>query len=128
MSLKAFHILFILVASTWCGWFAYWAFSASRDGRGGFWLGVSALAGLAFLVPYLRGVLRKYRRAVPALVMAIMLPEAARACAVCFGTGADSVVVGRAFNVGLFFLTGVTMAVIASVVIWIYRIERSRRG
>lgn len=128
MSLRTFHIFFILVSSTWCGWFAYWAFNASRDGRGGFWLGASALAGLAVLVPYLRWFLRKYRRAAPLLVVACALPGAARACAVCFGTGADAVIVGRAFNVGLLFLTGVTMAVIASVVIWIYRIERSRQG
>jgi hypothetical protein len=57
MSLKSFHILFILLSIAFCGWFGYWQMSERGD------LVVAAAAwcaGLGLII-YLFMVMKKFR-------------------------------------------------------------------
>jgi len=61
VSLKAFHVVFVLAAAALSAWFAVWAFSAYRSGGGAGSLALalaSALTALA-LVVYLPRFLAK---------------------------------------------------------------------
>ena len=56
MSLKAFHVVFVLAALALAGWMAAWAWQAGRTG----WVAVAAAAAVA-LVVYGIWFLRKMR-------------------------------------------------------------------
>jgi hypothetical protein len=55
-------------------------------------------------------------------------PGAARACAVCFSADAESAALGRAFNLAILLMLGVTFALMAAGTAWFWRIERRRRA
>lgn len=60
MSLRSFHIFFILLAATGCAALAGWSIWRWSDGGGAWLFGVAAAAVLA-LAPYLRWFVRTYR-------------------------------------------------------------------
>ena len=62
MSLRAFHIFFILLSTAFCIGFFAWSIHYYRQGyQDGLWLSAVALAATGFLIPYLRWFVRKYR-------------------------------------------------------------------
>lgn len=60
--------------------------------------------------------------------VALLLPRLAAACPVCFGADAEGGDLGRAFNLGIMLLLGVTMGLIGTGAIWFYRIEQRRQA
>ena len=60
--------------------------------------------------------------------VALLLPQLAAACPVCFGADAEGGDLGRAFNLGIMLLLGVTMGLIGTGAIWFYRIEQRRQA
>ncbi len=62
------------------------------------------------------------------VAMALLLPQLAMACPVCFGADAENANVGRAFNLGIMLMLSVTMGLIGTGAIWFYRIERRRQA
>lgn len=64
MSLRSFHIFFILLAAASCAGLCAWAVWRWQDGwEGGPWLALLAAAAAAGLVPYLVWFRRTYRAA-----------------------------------------------------------------
>lgn len=98
MSLKAFHIVFIVCSGLLALGTAAWAL-VTPDGRSHAALAVGALAVLVALVPYALWFRRKMRRiedprsrftVLTWLAAAALAPDAARACAVCWGGDSGS--------------------------------------
>lgn len=62
MSLRAFHIFFIVLSTVFCIGFFVWSIAYYRSGYAdGLWLSAVALAATVFLIPYLRWFMRRYR-------------------------------------------------------------------
>ena len=60
MSLRSFHIFFILLSATGCAALATWSIHRGADG-GATWLTGVAVAGFLALAPYLRWFVRTYK-------------------------------------------------------------------
>ena len=87
MSLKAFHIFFITLATLMCLGVAGWNGSAWMSGGSAVHLAESAgwvLAAVALLV-YGRRFLRKYRSLGYYALLLVLAADIAEACSVCFG-------------------------------------------
>lgn len=63
MSLKAFHVVFIVAALVLAGWTAWWSWGRWATGDGGGWLALAALCAAAVvgLVVYAIWFVRKTR-------------------------------------------------------------------
>lgn len=63
MSLKAFHVVFLVAAVLLAGWTAWWAWGRWAAGEGGGWLALAAASAAAIvaLVVYGAWFLRKTR-------------------------------------------------------------------
>jgi hypothetical protein len=117
MSLRFFHILFIVISTLMCLVVAMWAFGAySSDGTAAsLGLGILAVAGGALLVVYGDRFLKKTRNLGVAAVVAagtFGLPSEALACAVCIGN-TDSLL-RDGMNAGILALLGFTLFMIVS--------------
>lgn len=66
--------------------------------------------------------------AVFAALVAVGVPGGAWGCAVCFGADTDNASVGRAFNVGITLILGITFALLAGGAAWLWRMERRRQA
>jgi len=113
MSLRAFHLFFILVSSALCAFLVIWGIYDFRLSGGalGPSLGAVGVAGLVLLTRYFRWfrqkVLKIWPLAVPALGMVLGSESVAQACAVCVGDPNSPLTKGA--------LTGV--AVLLSIVV-----------
>lgn len=63
MSLKAFHVFFIVISIILTGWFAWWGVASYRNSGEGMHLamGLLSLVGMLLLVFYFRWFLRKLK-------------------------------------------------------------------
>ena len=138
MSLRFFHILFIVLSALMSLVVGIWAIDAYRADGSATWmaLAVLAFAGGAFLVVYGNRFLQKTRNlGVAALVAAgtIGLPNDLLACAVCLGNTQSSLRDGM--NAGILALLGFALFMIVSFAaffIYLWRksksVESSQEG
>jgi len=129
MSLKAFHIVFILISVALCLVFGGWGYQRYMDENGVLALGfiVASLGASWGLVLYLKWFLRKSKHL--GLLMACLIPifysTPAMACAVCIGN-IDSPMT-RGVKAAVWFLLGVVGLVLAGFGgIFLYWSHRSR--
>jgi hypothetical protein len=63
MSLKAFHVFFIIISILLTAWFGWWGVNSYR--QGGDWslllMGVGSLIGMILLIVYFRWFMRKLK-------------------------------------------------------------------
>ena len=127
MSLKAFHIVFILLSIGLALGLGIWALKFSHFGPG-----VAAFAGAAGLGYYLLWFVRKARK-LGKLTLFFLVPifysRPVWACAVCFGDPNSSS--SKALKIAVLFLLGVVVSllgVIASVsLVWALRAQKIGR-
>ena len=129
MSLKAFHIFFIVLSAILCLGIGAQRVSTYASGGGVDVLAqaiVALLAGISLLV-YGRGFLKKTKGlSYLTFVFFLLGPVSADACSVCFG-GADSQQ-GAAMKAGIFVLLGFIGTVLAGFGgLFLYWMSRSRR-
>lgn len=86
MSLKYFHIFFIIMSSLLSFFFSYWCFQAYVPGDYAYGLSgfFSAIAGIGLLV-YLRSVFRKLKNVGFFLIPFLTFSIDSFSCAVCYG-------------------------------------------
>jgi hypothetical protein len=138
MSLRFFHILFIVLSALMSLVVGIWAIDAYQADGSATWMGLAVLAfaGGAFLVVYGNRFLQKTRKlGVAALVAAgtIGLPADLLACAVCLGNTESSLRDGM--NAGVLALLGFALFMIVSFAaffIYLWRksksVESSQEG
>lgn len=63
MSLKAFHVFFIVISIILTGWFAWWGVMSYRNAGDGMHLamGILSLVGMILLVFYFRWFMKKLK-------------------------------------------------------------------
>ena len=112
MSLKSFHIFFILVASLFFGGFAVWCFRVA-GGTAGQIMGTSSLVALVGLACYLAWMLKKLKHlSYLMLPLAVLASESATACAVCYGDPNSPLV--QSANTAVFFMLGIVAVMLSS--------------
>ena len=129
MSLKAFHLVFILASTLLSAGFGAWCFRGYTETESGTLLamGIVAFSGTGALIVYIPCFLKKLKNVSFLAWGAILLvPQDVWACATCFGNP-DSPLVKSA-NAGIAFL----MAVIGTLLmgfagLFIFWIRRARK-
>lgn len=121
MSLKSFHLFFILISVVLAFGFGAWCFRNDSSGAAV----VLCLAGVG-LVIYLGWFLKKMKGAGFLLVASCLFSSKAMACAVCVGN--PSAPLTKAANQGIVFLLGVVVFVLAAFAgLFIYWMVRAHR-
>lgn len=109
MSLKAFHIVFVIVTTILSLFVALWGIRefAEQQSTGGLVLGLVFLAAAVGLMVYGRKVWAKFKEIPVVLLVLFMLfiADSASACPVCYGATGDPMVKGT--NNGVWVLLGV---------------------
>jgi hypothetical protein len=125
MSLKSFHILFIIIATSFCLGFFFWTMRAKTLGIEGIWVwgALSLIFGL-ILIPYLKWFIKKYRTG-------HLLRNSGKylGCAVCFAsnsTDPNAASMGNAFTWGALLLLGATMGILGAIFYSVVKIEKRR--
>ena len=124
MSLKAFHIVFILLSSAISLILAGWGIQGYRaSGNGGqLVLGLVGVVSLVLLIPYFLWFLKKMRQL--AFLGFLLLAGRADACPVCFGDPGSPLVKGT--RLGILFLVGLVTLLLAGIAAT--ALSWSRRG
>lgn len=121
MSLKAFHIFFIIASALLALGLALWGFSHEGESyRSPILGGVGLVVGI-LLVPYLIWFLKKMRQVVTMIVVSILLcPYELFACAVCFGDPNSLMTKGAKYGVAFLILVvgGVLVAMTMVALSW----------
>lgn len=119
MSLKAFHIVFIVISTLLCAVMVAWGwneYAASKSGLG-LLLGITGLAGLGLLIPYYGWFRKKMRTlgayAILAVALSALFPRTVDACSVCFGDPSSPMTKG--LKVGILMLLFVIAGVLAAI-------------
>jgi hypothetical protein len=109
MSLKVFHIVFVIVTTVLSLFVAMWGIRefAQQKSTGGLVLGLVFLAAAAALMVYGKRVYAKLKEIPVVLLVVFMLfvANAAHACPVCYGAPGDPMVKGT--NNGVWVLLGI---------------------
>ncbi|MEZ4751416.1 MAG: hypothetical protein R3B54_12595 [Bdellovibrionota bacterium] len=132
MSLRAFHIFFITIASLFCLWFGLWSYDEFKITHGSLSLVFafsSAIGGVA-LIFYLNWFVRRTRQwtalLVPAALWSAFSGPEAKACAVCFGAQDSAMVQGA--NAGISVLLAIICVVLVAFgslfIVWIRRAQK----
>ncbi|MCB0406311.1 MAG: hypothetical protein KDD51_16135 [Bdellovibrionales bacterium] len=132
MSLRAFHIFFVTIASLFCLWFGLWSydeFSVTHGRLSLVFAFSSAIGGVALLF-YLNWFVRRTRQwtalLVPVLLAHCFSGNSALACAVCFGAKDSAMVQGA--NAGIGFLLAIICVVLVAFaslfIVWIRRAQK----
>jgi hypothetical protein len=135
MSLKAFHLFFIVASTLLSAGLGGWAVSQYQVAPEGWLLGlaISSFAVTAGLVAYLPWFIRKYRAfsylSLAALVgLGLTASQSAFACSVCFGNPASPLV--KSANAGIWFLMmvigSVLLAFVGLFAFWWFRARAQR--
>lgn len=108
MSLKAFHLFFIVISVLLSAYFGGWCLQEYQltEVTGTLVMGIGALVAMVGLSGYLGWFLKKSKGfsyfALAALLANQILPSTAHACAVCLGNSDSPMVIGA--NNGVWFL------------------------
>ncbi|HSA58158.1 MAG TPA: hypothetical protein VLJ37_00530 [bacterium] len=119
MSLKSFHIAFIIVSVSLSLFMVIWGFQGYRVSRDAVSLGVgiTGVVGLLALVPYGRWFRNKFKKMAVVLLAAISTHAAglptAWACALCFGDSNSEMT--RGLKAGILLLILVVAGVLAGI-------------
>ncbi len=116
MSLKSFHLFFIIVCLALGTWFAVWCFNEGQEvgSHSTMIMGYLALIWTFGLSLYLGWVLRKMKNIAYGFALACLFfshPTGALACAVCFGNPKSPLV--QSANTAILFLLAVVGMVLA---------------
>jgi len=116
MSLKAFHLFFVLVSTALATYFSVWCFQQSSEtgSNGTFTMGMVSLGCSLALAIYLGWVFKKLRPIAFSLILSSLLFSAsspAWACSVCMGNPKSPLV--QSANIGIVFLLMVVGGVLA---------------
>lgn len=141
MSLKGFHVLFIVLSIVLAFGFGLWALRAySADGTGAnLGMGLASLTTGATLVGYGIWFIRKIRSTeeekrrrrkiihplVAAVPVCVLASRAAEACAVCYGNAQGPMI--DAARMGVWLLFGLVFAVQLGFVLFFIRLRRRAR-
>jgi hypothetical protein len=121
MSLKAFHLFFILVSMLLSVFVAVWGFRQSNAIAYPSIIGAIAL--IAYLVWFLKKGKSKPTSVVAAILFSNLVSPSAQACAVCFGL-ADKQTTDALGN-SIWFMIGVTAVVLSGLTWIVLRIIRA---
>lgn len=130
MSLKAFHIFFILVSVVLALGFGFWGirdYQASQNLLNLF-LGIASLAGGGALIIYLFWFLGKMRKIHVLVFLALLLSssQVSWACSVCFGDPTSPMT--KSTKLAVLFLLGVVSSVLGGIatvaIVWIRRAQK----
>ena len=120
MSLRGFHLLFIVASTLLALFIAAWCW------RQGFPAGtVAAVLGAAGLVAYGVWFRRKARTLVTAAVLWLLAHEAAHACNTCYGNAEGAMIDGA--RMGVVLLVAVTLSVQVGFVAFFFHLRRRAR-
>jgi hypothetical protein len=63
MSLKAFHVVFIIIVTLFTLWFGYWGLQSYLDtgNVGHLWMAIGSFVGVILLIVYFRWFLKKMK-------------------------------------------------------------------
>lgn len=134
MSLKRFHIFFIVVSGLLCLWMIFWGvyfYKTTGDWTGFLFSGLGAV-GAVLLYRYLRWFLQKYSRI---LSMAAgfflvgfpqVVPSTVSACATCYSDPDSPLTQGTI--AGVWFLVAVIVSVLAGIAYIGYTWHRKARS
>jgi hypothetical protein len=131
MSLKAFHILFVVVSVVLALGFATWAYTEFRrtGDREFVWWAFASLLAASGLMVYGRWFLNKLKGPYLIAVSALLVGLAAqptKACSTCFGDPDSAMVKGAVM--GVYVLAGVVGFVLAGIAgTGLYWMQRARR-
>lgn len=135
MSLKAFHLFFIVAATLLSAGLGGWSFSQYSVLAENWLLALGIGAGIstAALVAYLPWFIQRYRSfsylSLTAVVMALTASPSAQACAVCFGNPNSLLV--KSANTGIWALMMIIGAVLLAFIclfgFWWSRARRIQR-
>jgi len=126
MSLRAFHLVFIVVSVVLAAFIGAWAVGQYRQLHEMLYVvtAVVAFVASAGLVAYAAAFQRKTRHLV-ALILILAVPRAALACPVCFGNS-DSPM-AKAMNQGIWLMLGiVAFVLVAFATFFISLVRRAR--
>lgn len=138
MSLKTFHIIFIILSILFCFGFAFWAFSMySQTNTSSYlkWAGVTAGVGIGlivYLVSFCKKLLKE-RHSTLKVISGILSyfiyelslnPSHSQACAVCFGAVDSPMTWG--LNWGILSLLFILLAVLISFTIFFIKISHKQ--
>lgn len=133
MSLRAFHIVFIVLAILLCFAFGYWSGAEYAD-SGPVWVLVCAIASILLgvaLIFYGLRVWQKLKALQPSIklnatilgiTLMTLLANQATACPSCFGDPQSSAAEG--IHAAIFFLFGVTGGVVGAMVLFFRRMKQ----
>lgn len=131
MSLKKFHVFFIVISALLCAGMVFWGvyYYKTTAELSGFFFSALGLAGAVLLYRYLKYFLAKYSKilslALVAGALISSLPTLAQACSTCFQDPDSPLTKGTMW--GVWFLLVVIVGILMSI-IFIARgwIKRSR--
>lgn len=134
MSLKKFHIFFIIISGLLCLWMLFWGIYYYKTS--GEWTGIlfSALGavGAVMLYRYLRWFLQKYARILSALAgfllvgLSQVIASPVQACSTCYGDPTSPLTKGTL--AGVWFLGGVIVGVLTTIAYIGYTWHRKARS
>jgi len=87
MSLRGFHILFIVASIGLCAFFAWWAYGQYQDNHAAGYLAtaiVSSLISIGLVVYAVKFVNKTKKLSAFSAIVLLLLPKIGEACSVCF--------------------------------------------
>ena len=116
MSLKSFHIAFIIVSSLLCATLGVWGWNeyTSHGSRLGLGLEITGSAGLLLLIPYYSWFRKKARTLTALSLLALLLSsKSVLACSACFGDPTSPLTKG--LKMGIVFMLVVVVGVLTGI-------------
>ena len=115
MSLKVFHIAFILISAVLCIWVGGWCLTRYMDTEmlGYMYGGAVSLFFSFALVVYLGWAVKKMQKfGYLSLALVLLAPKSALACAVCYGDPNNPLV--QSANTGVGFFLGIVVLMLST--------------
>jgi hypothetical protein len=134
MSLKKFHIFFIVISGLLCLWMLFWGiyYYKTTGEWTGFLFSALGAAGAVLLYRYLRWFLQKYSQvlsiaaALTFVGLSQVISSPVRACAVCYGDPSSPLTQGTL--AGVWFLVAVIVSVLGGIAYIGYTWHRKARS
>lgn len=127
MSLKAFHLVFILASIALSVLFGVWCFEeySYTDSRLTLFMGIGSLLSTVGLSAYLVWFLKKLRHIGFVALALLFSPQIAEACSVCIGSP-ESLAVKSANSAILFLLVVISSLLVGFAGLFIHWVKKDR--